>query len=156
MQMEIQYSIAVCYTDDARELYGEEGLYYATSGSAGADLRSAMEGDVTLGVYEQAYIPTGISLAMPECMMGAIYSRSGLGSRFGIMVTQGVGVIDADYRGEIIVALSNRGTKPYTIARGERIAQLVFHYVLHPQIQIATHLGQTQRGSGAFGSTGKA
>ena len=147
--------VKICYMRDARNLYGEQGLHYETVGSAGADLRADIDSPITLGIHDKIYIPTGIAIEMPEYMMGGIYSRSGLGSKHGIIVTQGVGVIDSDYRGELLVALCNRGDAPYTIQIGERIAQLVFHYILHPQLQVHTHLNPTSRGTGAFGSTGQ-
>lgn len=148
-------TIKLHYMRTARTLYGEEGLCYATSGSAGADLRAIIDAPFTLGRGKRAYIPTGIAIEMPSYVMGGIYSRSGLGSKHGIIVTQGVGVIDSDYRGEILVALSNRGTAPYTIAVGERIAQIVFHYIMIPHVQVVEELEETSRGTGAFGSTGK-
>lgn len=152
----LESSVRICYLRDARSLYDNDGgLYYGTPGSAGADIRAAIESPYTLEVNAKTYIPTGLSIAMPEYIMGGVYSRSGLGSKFGIVVTQGVGVIDSDYRGEIMVALSNRGDKAYTIQVGERIAQLVFHYILHPKLEHVTVLDETERGKGAFGSTGR-
>ena len=155
MRIREESRVKICYMRNARSLYGGEGLRYETTGSAGADLRAAIDSPMTLGRHERVYIPTGIAIEMPEYMMGGVYSRSGLGSKHGIVVTQGVGVIDSDYRGELLVALSNRGDVPYTVKVGERIAQLVFHYIMLPQFDIVEHLTPTVRGTGSFGSTGK-
>ena len=129
---------------------------YATMGSAAVDLRSAADDDVIINPRERALIPTGIAIA-PEAsdVVAILAARSGLSVKHGITVTNGIGVIDSDYRGEICVSLCNVSDKPYTIARGERVAQLMFMPILHANFILADELDDTARGAGGFGSTGK-
>ena len=101
-------------------------------------------------------IPSGISVEPKQPgVAGFVYSRSGLGGVQGITVAQGVGVIDPDYRGEIKVPLLNTGSEPYTVQRGDRIAQLVFQPYFRPLFQVVDELGNTDRAHGGFGHTGR-
>ncbi|MBQ2765677.1 MAG: dUTP diphosphatase [Clostridia bacterium] len=129
---------------------------YATDGSAAIDLRCAAAEDVTIAPGERRLIPTGIAIA-PETsgVVAILAARSGLSIKHGITATNGIGVIDSDYRGEISVSLINVSDVPYTIARGERMAQLMFIPVLHANLIAADELDSTARGTGGFGSTGK-
>lgn len=127
----------------------------ATSGSAGMDLSACIEEPITLAPGSRILIPTGIAAAIPQGAAGMIYARSSLGVKHGIALSNGVGVIDSDYRGEIHVGLCNFSSEPYTIHPGERIAQLVLHPVLLPEVLETQELDDTQRGTGGFGSTGR-
>ena len=102
-----------------------------------------------------AMVPTGLGAEIPQGVAGMVFSRSGLGTKSGMVVAQGVGVIDSDYRGEIKVPLRNMGKKAYEIQPGERVAQLVLLPVCLPPVEEAQALSATQRGEGGFGSTGK-
>lgn len=128
----------------------------ATPGSAGLDLVACMEEPVLLPPGGRAMIPTGLAMAIPTAeWVGLVYARSGLAVRHGITLSNSVGVIDSDYRGEIRVGLCNLGQEPYTVQPGERIAQLVISPVLLPPVEEANELDSTERGTGGFGSTGK-
>lgn len=120
------------------------------------DLRACLDTAVTLPPGERTLIKTGIALNMMDPGLVAIVaSRSGLSLKHGIRVAQGIGVIDADYHGEIGVILSNDGLEPYVIEPGERIAQLMFQPVVQVQLDyVANFSTQTDRGEGGFGSTG--
>jgi len=130
---------------------------YATDGAAALDLRACLDAPITLTPGERTLIKTGIAINMMDPGLVAIVaSRSGLSLKHGVRVAQGIGVIDADYHGEIGVILANDGTEPYVIQPGERIAQLMFQ----PVVQVGLHYvdefsTQTERGLGGFGSTGK-
>jgi dUTP pyrophosphatase len=120
------------------------------------DLVACMEEPVILSSGGRAMIPTGLAMALPTAdWVGLVYARSGLAVRHGITLSNCVGVIDSDYRGEIRVGLCNLGQEPYTIQPGERIAQLVISPVLLPLVEEADELDNTERGAGGFGSTGK-
>ena len=128
----------------------------ATNGSAGMDLRSCIEEPLTLAPGELKIVPTGLAIELPDNSCAAfLYARSGLGVKHGICLSNGVGVIDSDYRGEICIGLCNVGNEPYTIEPGERVAQMVIAPVLTPEIEEVGELGETARGEGGFGSTGK-
>ena len=129
---------------------------YATDGSAAIDLRSAAEEEITIAPGERRLVPTGIAIS-PETkgVVAILCARSGLSSKHGISLANGIGVIDSDYRGEISAALINNSDKPYTVAAGERIAQLMFMPVLHANLTEVDDLDKTERGEGGFGSTGK-
>ena len=129
---------------------------YATDGSAACDLRACIGESVCIGPSEMAAIPTGIAIE-PERddVVSLVFSRSGMGAKHGISLANSVGVIDADYRGEITVSLINHGKEPYTVNPGDRIAQLMFVPVYHAAFEAADALGDTGRGAGGFGSTGK-
>ena len=127
----------------------------ATEGSAGMDLYACMEEEITLRPGELAVIPTGIAIGLPGPDYAAlVFARSGLGGKHGISLSNGVGVIDSDYRGEIQVGLCNLGNQPYTIRPEERIAQLVVTPVCLLPIEEVEVLDETGRGEGGFGSTG--
>lgn len=135
---------------------GAEVPQRATEGAAGLDLRACIDAPVTLAPGGLAMIPSGIAVSLPGSGYAAfVFARSGLGVKHGISLSNGVGVIDSDYRGEICVGLCNLGTQPYEIQPGERIAQLVVMPVCPLPVQEATELDQTQRGAGGFGSTGR-
>jgi dUTP pyrophosphatase len=127
---------------------------YATADSAGVDLAAALEAPLTLAPGERKDVPTGIALALPAGWEGQVRPRSGLALRHGITILNSPGTIDADYRGEIRVILANLGAAPVTIARGERIAQLVIAPVSRAVWEVVAELPATLRGSGGFGSTG--
>lgn len=127
---------------------------YATKASAGADLYALCKEPVTVNPGRTELIHTGIALEIPEGFAGFIYARSGLATKHGIAPANKVGVIDADYRGEIMVSLYNQSDKPYTIENGERIAQMVIAPYLKAEFCVCEELESTQRGHGGFGSTG--
>lgn len=127
----------------------------ATPGSAGIDLRACIEEPVFLRPGARACIPCGFAVEIPAGFAGFVFARSGLAVRHGIALSNGVGVIDSDYRGEISVGLIHQGDTPYTIEPGERIAQLVVLPVAAVSIQLVQELDTSQRGTGGFGSTGK-
>ena len=129
---------------------------FATVGSAAMDLCACIEGDVTIAAGARAIIPTGLAIALPSAdYVALICARSGLASKFGITMANGVGVIDSDYRGELRVALFNSSDSDYTIHDGDRIAQLMVLPVVQPQLQFVEELDETARGCGGFGSTGR-
>ncbi len=130
---------------------------YQTDGASGVDLTAAVpeESPLTLAPGARALVPTGIVMQIPLGCEGQVRPRSGLALKHGVTVLNAPGTIDSDYRGEIGVLLINHGTEPFTIARGDRIAQLVFAIVV-PAIYIEkAMLVETKRGAGGFGSTGK-
>ncbi len=127
----------------------------ATEGSAGYDIYACIESSVIIHPNKTALIPTGISMTIPENTAGLLYTRSGLGIKHGIHLTNGVGVIDSDYRGEVFVGLHNLSDTSYEIKPNERIAQLIITPVCYPQIEECDNLEDTDRGTGGFGSTGK-
>ncbi len=127
---------------------------YGSAYAAGADLYACEGGEVTIGAGETKLIHTGIAMEIPEGLVGLIYARSGLASKRGLAPANKVGVIDSDYRGEIMVALHNHGTAAQTIADGERIAQIVFAPYMTAEFTVTDELSDTVRGIGGFGSTG--
>jgi len=130
---------------------------YATDGAAAMDLRACLTEPVTLAPGERTLIKTGIAINMMDPNLVAIVaSRSGLSLKHGVRVAQGIGVIDADYHGEIGVILANDGVAPYLIQPGERIAQLMFQPVVQVDLSYVSEFStQTERGVGGFGSTGR-
>ena len=128
---------------------------YGSEFAAGADLYACLDADVTIAPAETLLIHTGLAMQIPEGLVGLIYARSGLASKKGLAPANKVGVIDSDYRGEIMVALHNHGTIPQTISDGERIAQIVFAPYYAAEFSVVDELDDTTRGSGGFGSTGK-
>ncbi len=128
---------------------------YGTEFAAGADLYACMEGDLTVGAGETAFVKTGIAMEIPVGLVGLVYARSGLACKKGLAPANKVGVIDSDYRGEIMVALHNHSNAPVTISAGERVAQMVITPYVFAQYEEATTLDDTDRGAGGFGSTGK-
>jgi dUTP pyrophosphatase len=127
---------------------------YQTAGAAGMDLPAAVTEPITLKSGERRLIPCGFALAIPEGFEAQIRPRSGLASRFGITVLNAPGTIDSDYRGEVSVLLVNLGADPFTITRGERVAQLVVGPVARVVWQAVAALPDTMRGGGGFGHTG--
>lgn len=128
----------------------------ATGGSAGMDLYACIYEPITLAPGQLAIVPTGIAIALPDNSCAAfLYARSGLGVKHGICLSNGVGVIDSDYRGEICAGLCNVSDKPYTIEPDERVCQMVIAPVLTPDVVEVSELDDTDRGEGGFGSTGK-
>lgn len=128
---------------------------YATEHAAGADLLAAVEAELVLAPGERALVPTGIAVALPEGYELQVRPRSGLAIRHGITCLNSPGTIDADYRGEIRLILINLGQEPYTIRRGDRLAQAILAPVLRLEWQPVADLPETQRGEGGFGHTGK-
>jgi len=136
----------------------KQGAYlpaYGSAEAAGADLYACLEAPVAIEPGKTAFVPTGFAMEVPKGCAGLIYARSGLACKRGLAPANKVGVIDSDYRGEIIVALHNHGTEAQTVSHGERIAQMVITPVLTPDYILAEELDDTARGAGGFGSTGK-
>jgi len=128
---------------------------YGSSHAAGADIRAAVVDDVVINPGERALIAAGFAIALPDNMEAQVRPRSGLALKHGITVLNAPGTIDADYRGEVGVILINLGQEPFTICRGDRIAQLVIAPCMQAAWQPVDALDDTARGSGGFGSTGK-
>ncbi len=128
---------------------------YGSLFAAGADLYLLSDDDVTIAPGETKLLHTGLSMAIPEGYAGLIYARSGLASKKGLAPANKVGVVDADYRGEIMVALHNHSSLPATLENGERIAQMVITPFLAVDFEESETLSDTARGAGGFGSTGK-
>lgn len=128
---------------------------FGSAAAAGADLYACLEESVTVEPGKTIFIPTGLSMAIPDGYVGLIYARSGLACKRGLAPANKVGVIDSDYRGEFLVALYNHGCEAQRIEHGERIAQLVITPVVMPEYWEANTLDETDRGTGGFGSTGK-
>jgi dUTP pyrophosphatase len=128
---------------------------YGSAYAAGADLYALTDGEVVFAPGETKLIKTGLAMEIPEGYAGFIYARSGLASKRGLAPANKVGVIDADYRGEIMVALHNHSTIEQTIAPKERIAQLVIAPFLKVDFEESETLSETVRGEGGFGSTGR-
>ncbi|MDD6147047.1 MAG: dUTP diphosphatase [Oscillospiraceae bacterium] len=127
---------------------------YGSACAAGADLYAAPQAPVEIGAGETALIPTGLAMELPEGYAGLIYARSGLASKKGLAPANKVGVIDSDYRGEVLVALHNHGKVSQTVEPGERIAQLIIAPYVTANFILSDSLGDTERGAGGFGSTG--
>ncbi|WP_316194648.1 dUTP diphosphatase [Bradyrhizobium sp. SZCCHNRI3052] len=145
---------------DVQILPHGEGLplpAYQTAHAAGLDLLAAVPTDAPLVLASggHAMVPTGLSIALPDGYEAQVRPRSGLAARHGVTVLNSPGTVDADYRGEICVLLINHGKEPFTIRRGERIAQMVIAAVARAELSLATTLTTTARGSGGFGSTGR-
>ena len=129
---------------------------FATAGAACMDLCACIDAPVTLEAGARALIPTGIAIALPSAdYVALVFARSGLGIKQGVCLSNGVGVIDSDYRGEIGVGLVNLGQSAYTVQPGDRIAQLMVTPVVQPTVVQVSELDDTDRGAGGFGSTGR-
>lgn len=129
---------------------------FATPGSAAMDLRACIDRPVTIQAGERTVVPTGLAMALPSAdYVALLFARSGLGIRNGVCLSNGVGVIDSDYRGEIGVGLVNLSQEAYTVQPGDRIAQLMVVPVERPTVSLVEDLDDTSRGSGGFGSTGR-
>ncbi len=130
--------------------------YYASAGAAAMDLCACVDAPIDLPPMSRAIVPTGIAIALPSPQWVAlVFARSGLGIKHGITLSNGVGVIDSDYRGEIKVGLTNLSEEGYTIQPGERIAQLAVTPVVQAQLIFTDTLDETDRGAGGLGSTGR-
>lgn len=127
---------------------------YGSADAAGADLYAITDGPVTIGPGETVLIHTGLAFAIPRGYVGLVYARSGLATKQGLAPANKVGVIDADYRGELMVSLYNHSGEARTVNDGDRIAQMVITPYLTADFQPADELDDTARGSGGFGSTG--
>jgi dUTP pyrophosphatase len=127
---------------------------YASSAAAGMDLVADINEELTLAAGARALVPTGIAIALPPGYEAQVRPRSGLALRHGITLLNAPGTIDADYRGEVSVVLVNLGREPYTVRRGDRIAQMVVAPVSRAAWQVVDELDATRRGSGGFGHTG--
>ncbi|WMP17130.1 dUTP diphosphatase [Thiothrix lacustris] len=129
---------------------------YATSGSAGMDLRACLDDAIPLNPGETTLIPTGIAIHIGDPSLAAvILPRSGLGHKHGIVLGNLVGLIDSDYQGQLFISCWNRGNDSFTIQPGERIAQLVFVPVVQVALQQVEDFNQSQRGEGGFGHSGR-
>ena len=130
---------------------------YQTAHAAGLDLPAAVPEDhsLTLLPGRSALVPTGFMIALPEGYEAQVRPRSGLAAKHGVTVLNAPGTVDADYRGEISVLLINHGAEPFTIKRGERIAQMVIAPVARAELVAVSELSSTARGSGGYGSTGR-
>lgn len=128
---------------------------YGSEFSAGADLYSCEGEDIIIASGETRLVHTGIALEIPQGYVGLIYARSGLATKRGLAPANKVGVIDSDYRGEIMVALYNQSNTEQTVANGERIAQIVFTPYVCADFEVCDELDFTTRGEGGFGSTGR-
>jgi dUTP pyrophosphatase len=127
---------------------------YGSEYSAGADLYALLDEKTEIMPHETKFIHTGISVEIPEGYCGLIFARSSMGAKRGLAPANKVGVIDADYRGEIMVTLHNHSEKPATVEQGERIAQLAIVPFLKAEFEESDELSDTVRGTGGFGSTG--
>lgn len=127
---------------------------YQTAGAAGLDLLAAVAEPVVIAPLGRALVPTGLALALPPGFEAQVRPRSGLAARHGVTVLNSPGTVDEDYRGEIQVILVNLGAEPFTVRRGERIAQMVFAPVSRLALVPVESLDATERGAGGFGSTG--
>ncbi|MCI7019968.1 MAG: dUTP diphosphatase [Clostridiales bacterium] len=128
---------------------------YGSAGAAGADLTACLDEPVIIEPGQTAFIPTGIAMEVPTGCAGLVYARSGMACKQGLAPANKVGVIDSDYRGEIVVALHNHGGESRTVEPGQRIAQMIITPVLQPVYEVAEELSDTLRNAGGFGSTGK-
>ena len=128
---------------------------YGSLGAAGCDLSAAIDANVMIAPHQTVKIPTGLAIELPEGVFGAIYARSGLASKEGLAPANKVGVVDWDYRGEIMVALHNHSDEYRVVEPGQRIAQLIIQPYIRAIYKEAETLNSTDRGSSGFGSTGK-
>jgi dUTP pyrophosphatase len=128
---------------------------YATPGSSGLDVCAAVTDDLVLPPGGRALVPTGLAVAVPQGVEVQVRPRSGLALKFGVTVLNAPGTIDSDYRGEVGVILVNHGAEPFTVRRGDRIAQLVVANVVRCEVREAGDLDETGRGGGGFGHTGR-
>lgn len=128
---------------------------YMTLLAAGMDVCAAIETDQTMAPGEIALIPTGLAMAIPKGFEVQVRPRSGLAIKHGITIVNAPGTIDSDYRGEVKIGLINLGPRPYTVHRGDRIAQLIVQQVCQASITLVDELDETERNEGGFGHTGK-
>ncbi len=128
---------------------------YGSEWAAGADMYAAIDEAVTIEPNDTKFIPTGLAFEIPEGYAGFIYARSGLACKKGLAPANKVGVVDADYRGEVMVALHNHGKEAQTVEAGERIAQMIIAPFITANFIFSDELDDTVRGAGGFGSTGR-
>lgn len=128
---------------------------YGSKYSAGADIYALTEKDIEIVPNETVLIHSGVTFEIPDGYVGLVFARSGLATKSGLAPANKVGVIDSDYRGELMVPLFNQSNKPQTVSNGDRIAQIIFMPYLKADFFEDNTLSQTQRGEGGFGSTGK-
>ena len=129
--------------------------FFATPGAAAMDLHACLEESLTLAPRERRIVPTGLAVAIPAGFVGILAVRSSMGIKRGIILANGIGVIDSDYRGEVGIGLLNTTDEPYTVLPGDRIAQLMVIPVTQPTLEMVEELPETERGAGGFGSTGR-
>ena len=129
--------------------------FFATPGAAAMDLHACLEESLTLAPRERRIVPTGLAVAIPAGFVGILAVRSSMGIKRGIILANGIGVIDSDYRGEVGIGLLNTTDEPYTILPGDRIAQLMVIPVTQPTLEMVEELPEPERGAGGFGSTGR-
>ena len=129
--------------------------YYASAGAAAMDLHACLDEPMVIPAGELAMVPTGLAVAIPEGCVGILAVRSSMGVRHGVTLSNGIGVIDSDYRGPLGVGLWNTREEDYTVLPGDRIAQLMVVPVLRPELLVTDALPETERGQGGFGSTGR-
>lgn len=140
-----------------KRLPGSDGMplpAYQTAHAAGMDLLAALDGELVLAPGKRALVPAGIAIELPDGYEAQVRPRSGLALKHGIGLVNSPGTIDADYRGEVGVILINHGDEPFTVRRGDRIAQMVISPVARAEIAEAEELGETARNDGGFGHTG--
>ncbi|MDT8386076.1 MAG: dUTP diphosphatase [Thiogranum sp.] len=131
--------------------------HYATDGSAGMDLRACLDQPLELAPGQTELLPTGIAIHISDPGLAAVLlPRSGLGHKHGIVLGNLLGLIDSDYQGQIYISCWNRGSSLFTVAPGERIAQMVFVPVVRPAFEVVTEFVESDRGAGGFGHTGRA
>jgi len=128
---------------------------YGTDCAAGADLYAVLDETVEIAPSETKFIPTGLAFEIPEGLAGLIYARSGLSCKHGLAPANKVGVVDSDYRGEVMVALHNHSKETKTVENGDRVAQIVFAPYIKGIFNEVDSVEDSERGAGAFGSTGK-
>lgn len=128
---------------------------YGSLGAAGCDLAAAIDSNITIPPHQTIKIPTGLAMELPEGTFGAIYARSGIATREGLAPANKVGIVDWDYRGEIMVALHNHSDEYRIVEPGQRIAQLIIQPYINGVYEEVEALSSTSRGSGGFGSTGQ-
>ena len=129
--------------------------YYATAGAAAMDLHACIDESITIPAGGRVRIPTGLAVAIPEGHVGILAVRSSMGVKHGVTLTNGIGVIDSDYRGPLGVGLFNTTDQPYEVRPCDRIAQLMIVPVVCPTLEMVEELSETARGEGGFGSTGR-
>lgn len=128
---------------------------YMTTAAAGMDLHAAVESDIVIHPGQRCLLPTGIAVALPEGFEAQIRPRSGLAVKYGVTLLNAPGTIDADYRGEIKIIVINHGGEPFTVRRGDRVAQMVIQRVVNVTWDVSEYLDCTARGQGGFGHTNR-
>ena len=128
---------------------------YQTADAAGMDLHAALDEPMRVEPGVAVAVPTGLAMAIPRGYEGQVRPRSGLARKHAVTLTNAPGTLDADFRGQVLVLLINHGREPFTIAHGDRIAQLVIAPVVRAELDIVQDLSETERGAGGFGSTGR-